>query len=332
MAGRFLKRLLKPWYGHNLGLGVRTYNVGMHGDTPGSGTAVANESDGRQGEDLDLGIVVERTEYQADITRQSDGRDFGVRWCAREVLMPAGLITTTNTPYGILKFTVAGRGRFTSDGVEWELNPGTIFWQMPSIESRLEAEGEEPLINYVVMTLGRDHVDLLEAKLHTPVGADPLRRPAQVGRVIDLIIRQSREPAAHMEENCADLARVLLREIDANLTTGIRANPVAHATFRACKQYIHDHFAEITSLRQVAEACKVTVPYLCRLFDVFEDRTPYDHLTSLKLSRAEYLLLGPKMSVRQIANAVGYRDPRLFARNFKATYGCSPSSYRRAFC
>ena len=48
----------------------------------------------------------------------------------------------------------------------------------------------------------------------------------------------------------------------------------------------------------------------------------------LKMSRAETLLLRPDAPVRDIAIAVGYKDARLFARNFKSAYGKNPTEYR----
>lgn len=49
--------------------------------------------------------------------------------------------------------------------------------------------------------------------------------------------------------------------IDSQMYSPIQANKLARRTFRNCRKFIEDHFAEISMLSRVAEGCGVTVPY-----------------------------------------------------------------------
>lgn len=58
--------------------------------------------------------------------------------------------------------------------------------------------------------------------------------------------------------------------------------------------------------------------------------SPNDFLKNLRISRACHLLVNnPEMNISEIAYAVGYTDPKYFARNFKQYTGKSPSEYRK---
>jgi AraC-like DNA-binding protein len=59
--------------------------------------------------------------------------------------------------------------------------------------------------------------------------------------------------------------------------------------------------------------------------------TPLQYLTRMRLERAAEALREGRLTVRGIAQQVGYEDPYYFSRLFKQRYGRSPSQYREAF-
>ena len=52
-------------------------------------------------------------------------------------------------------------------------------------------------------------------------------------------------------------------------------------------------------------------------------------LRKFRISHAKRLLKGTDMKVYEIAEAVGYTDPKYFARVFKDELGVSPGDYRQ---
>ena len=52
------------------------------------------------------------------------------------------------------------------------------------------------------------------------------------------------------------------------------------------------------------------------------------HLTRVRMERAAELLAGEGMTVREVANRVGYRQPAQFAKAFRRHVGVAPSEYR----
>jgi two-component system response regulator YesN len=53
-----------------------------------------------------------------------------------------------------------------------------------------------------------------------------------------------------------------------------------------------------------------------------------DHLWNLRVAEAKHILETSRLSIREIAQAVGYDDPTHFTRAFKRAVGVSPQAYR----
>lgn len=269
------------------------------------------------------------TTYAFDVTRGPRHPHLAVRWGGREVLTDQQPIhTNRHFPYTIIKYAIHGQATFRSGDQQWEIRRGMAFWNMAGHDSVLSAPPGQHLASYVVLVFGDEAQPLLDQCLHVPVAATELAHPDEVRSIMEVIMGEGLAPSDHTSEICADLAKVLIRRIDANMQSAIVSHSVARSTYRRCQKYIAANFASITSIAEAAAACGVTLPYLCRLFDLFSDLTAHEYMTRLKLGTAEYLLLKGSTPVKAVAAAVGYDDFRLFSRNFKTLYGQSPRDYR----
>jgi AraC-like DNA-binding protein len=267
-------------------------------------------------------------EYEFDVTAGHDHAGLSVRWGGNEVLSDKP-INTPSLPYPMLKICYCGSGVMEWDDGRCDVSAGMVFWAGAKNATILTANPEAVMANYGLFLAGKETVKLFDSYLHVPVGATKLNEPEFVLKIFRDLMDEGRSTSVHREENCVLLTRVLLRRIEAQSLTRLPANALARQTFKRCREYIARNFMRMTTLSEVAEGCDVTVPYLCRLFDQFFDCSPYDYMTQLKMSRAENLLLRPNSPIHEIAGAVGYKDARLFARNFKAMYGKSPTQYRQ---
>ena len=66
---------------------------------------------------------------------------------------------------------------------------------------------------------------------------------------------------------------------------------------------------------------------LHRKLQAITGKTPGDFMRTLRLKKAAQLLKGKKLSVTQIAFAVGYNSPSQFSRAFSKQFNCTPSEY-----
>jgi two-component system response regulator YesN len=90
---------------------------------------------------------------------------------------------------------------------------------------------------------------------------------------------------------------------------------------------IQDHYAEPLQLGTVADTAQVSPAYLSRLFSDHLKTNFVDYLTEFRIERSEKLIRESRLSIKEIAFAVGYQDPNYFSKIFRKSRGLSPTEF-----
>jgi AraC-like DNA-binding protein len=85
------------------------------------------------------------------------------------------------------------------------------------------------------------------------------------------------------------------------------------------------------SLGEFAQSVNLSVWRLSHIFKSDVGMPPIKYLKLLRMERAKGLLESSFLSVKEIAFQVGVNDESHFVRDFKSTYGHSPTGYRAHF-
>jgi AraC-like DNA-binding protein len=85
------------------------------------------------------------------------------------------------------------------------------------------------------------------------------------------------------------------------------------------------------TLTQFAHSVNLSVWRLSHIFKSDVGMPPIKYLKLLRMERAKELLESSFLSVKEIAFQVGLNDESHFVRDFKSTYGYSPTTYRAQF-
>ena len=101
-----------------------------------------------------------------------------------------------------------------------------------------------------------------------------------------------------------------------------------NSNLKQATTYIEQNFYNNISVEDIAAACNIHRNYLGKIFKENLHTTPQRFLISYRMKKAAELLEGTKLSIKEIANAVGYEDPLHFSRAFKNEYGISPKNWR----
>lgn len=109
-----------------------------------------------------------------------------------------------------------------------------------------------------------------------------------------------------------------------------RAATVSHRTslFHDAVAIVEQEFATDISLDDIARRVASSRRQLQRAYAEIGHTTFREHLTAVRMERAAELLGHRAMTVRQVANRVGYRQPAQFAKAFRRHHGASPSGFR----
>jgi AraC family transcriptional regulator of adaptative response / methylphosphotriester-DNA alkyltransferase methyltransferase len=89
-------------------------------------------------------------------------------------------------------------------------------------------------------------------------------------------------------------------------------------------------YASDLSLDDLARRLASSRRQLQRAYAEIGGSTYRTHLTQVRMRKAAELLAGGRLTVREVARLVGYRQPAQFAKAFRRHHGVAPSHFRVA--
>ena len=92
---------------------------------------------------------------------------------------------------------------------------------------------------------------------------------------------------------------------------------------------IHGNPERDFTLIELARLCNSSVFHFARSFSARTGSAPFRLQRTLRLQKAQQLLLEPSLSVGEVAITVGFENLTHFSRVFRKDFGCSPREYRR---
>lgn len=96
----------------------------------------------------------------------------------------------------------------------------------------------------------------------------------------------------------------------------------------AALTYVAEHYAEIISLKEVADSIHINTDYLTRLFKKETGRNMSTYLMDYKLDMASFMLKTTNLQISDIAMNVGVPNISYFSKKFKERFGMQPINYR----
>lgn len=109
-----------------------------------------------------------------------------------------------------------------------------------------------------------------------------------------------------------------------------RLSGEAQRLVRKAMAYIHEHFPEPISRRDIARHVNIAEDYLTYCFRQELGTTPIKYLQRYRVNRARSLLRQDENTITEIARLVGFSDGSYFSRIFHRETGMSPEAFRRS--
>ena len=109
-----------------------------------------------------------------------------------------------------------------------------------------------------------------------------------------------------------------------------RTTTIRHRTslFREAVEIVESEYGNDLSLDEIARRVASSRRQLQRSYAEIGETTFRTHLTAVRMQRAADMLAGGRLTVREVAHRVGYRQPAQFAKAFRRIMGVSPSDWR----
>ena len=248
----------------------------------------------------------------------------GVEHCA-----PGYEIRRDTFPFYCIEYVARGEGGLKLGRRSHELRPGIIFAYGPGIRQHITSNPQKPLVKYFVDFAGTQSAQWIRRSGLAPGRVSQVFPPNEVQPLFDELIRNGQRGTRHAPELCRQLLGCLgVKLLDARVPVQ-GADSLAFATYQHCRQLIAEHFPRLRTLEQAARECHVDIAYHCRLFRRFDQQSPYQFLTRLKMNAAAGQLQQPGALVKNVAADLGFTNPFHFSRVFKSVFAVAPDTFRK---
>jgi len=123
-----------------------------------------------------------------------------------------------------------------------------------------------------------------------------------------------------------------LTEIVEKVSAFISCNEKVYSlTIKKALSIINRQYMEGITLDEVASKLRITPVYLSTLFNREVGQNFSVYIKEFRIYKAKELLIKSNLKTYEIAERVGYSDPKYFSRVFKEISGFSPGEYQKAY-
>lgn len=95
------------------------------------------------------------------------------------------------------------------------------------------------------------------------------------------------------------------------------------------QDFINEHINEPITLSQLAKAAGYSQWHTARMFKEYTNKTPFEYIRVLRLSKAALLLRDAQPKVIDVAFDFVFDTHEGFSRAFSRQFGISPKNYRK---
>lgn len=120
----------------------------------------------------------------------------------------------------------------------------------------------------------------------------------------------------------------LVIELESMCTNNLGFGPNTSPLVSEIKNYIHVNFASALDSTTFANYFQFSYDHLNRCFKKETGTTIFDYLNSYRINHSKVLLHSGMLTLKQIAEAIGFDNEFYYSRVFKKYTGMSPSNYR----
>lgn len=122
-----------------------------------------------------------------------------------------------------------------------------------------------------------------------------------------------------------EILLLTMRELEGAQTAAGGQDPVGFL-----KAYVSEHYAEPLKLSELCRNAGYSLPYLSQRFKKESGIGFVEYLQNYRILQAKRLLTDRRLSVGEVAEAVGYRDVKFFSSCFRRRSGMSPAAFRKS--
>lgn len=95
------------------------------------------------------------------------------------------------------------------------------------------------------------------------------------------------------------------------------------------KKYVQDHLLKGINMAFIANYCNMSYNYFSKIFKESTGVSFQDYVTARRMEYAKRALTGINVKIHEVAEQLGYSNPKNFTRVFKNHFGVSPKEFQK---
>lgn len=96
----------------------------------------------------------------------------------------------------------------------------------------------------------------------------------------------------------------------------------------AITSFINENYMKNISLDKISKYMYLSSVYISKVFKEETGESPINYLIKVRLNKAKELLETSNLSIKSIAESIGYNDAYYFSKLYKKYFGCPPSRHK----
>ncbi|WP_258171341.1 AraC family transcriptional regulator [Paenibacillus sp. R14(2021)] len=239
--------------------------------------------------------------------------------------------------YYLVHTVLSGQGSFEINGQRFACSRGDTFIIFPDDLFSYFADISEPWHYVWVAFKGHAAEHLLSSlglsAANPIVHADDIRPLTSLYRKMRAALELNPFPELADLEAGGHL-RVFLKELGQLNAGKLAFNSLAilpdiERQIKHAVRWLSYQYAQQISIEELSRNLGYHRTHLSKMFKQFTGVSPMQFLLKVRMDRAKELLNEQnRLSIDQVASSVGYADALYFSKQFRKTYGYSPSEYR----
>ena len=246
----------------------------------------------------------------------------------REHCQPGYRIDRSTFPFYSVEFVASGKGSVIIGDKKYTMFAGKVFSYGPGIAYIMTNETDLPLVKYFVVFTGPDASRMLHNYGPDPGNLTQVSSPEVIIQIFEDLIANGQNDSSLSPLLCTAILQQLILKIAETSVIETKRKAAAFYTYQKSRELIQKNCLTIRSLDKIAEQCHIDNAYLCRLFKKFDNQSPYQYLTQMKMNFAAQRLQSSNSSVKEVALELGFSDPFHFSRVFKRIFGIPPGTFK----
>lgn len=243
-------------------------------------------------------------------------------------------ITRLDSRETVLEYVVDGRGYINAEGGNYTASAGEVYILRKGTTHTYSSDAKNPWVKIFFNIRGSLADKILEeyqlGKAGKVVlcgtGLEPDFRQMLANLADDTVSQMER-----FDRAAVDFLKIVIKLSNLDKQQGDICGEQLNVEdeMNRLLEYIARNPKRIVGNQELANVIFRSKDYLIKRFFASFGITPYEYQLQQKFFTAANKLKNTKMSVKEIAAAIGYNDQHYFSYMFKKRYGVSPTQYRK---